>query len=76
MRPLPQIAGVVSAAGNIQATSGSVSSALAAILYDGSTAFPMSTVVALCAVAVLYLLVARPTSVALSASTRLNLGEA
>jgi DHA1 family bicyclomycin/chloramphenicol resistance-like MFS transporter len=63
MQPLPQIAGAVgAAAGSIQMTAGAVSSALVALLYDGSSALSMSAVMTLCSVAALasYLLVARP----------------
>jgi DHA1 family bicyclomycin/chloramphenicol resistance-like MFS transporter len=63
LRPFPHIAGAIgAAAGSVQMTSGSVSSALVAVLYDGSSAFSMTTVVMLCSVAALvsYLLAVRP----------------
>jgi DHA1 family bicyclomycin/chloramphenicol resistance-like MFS transporter len=63
LEPFPQIAGAIgAAAGSVQMTSGSVSSALVAVLYDGSSAFSMTTVVMLCSVATLvsYLLAVRP----------------
>jgi DHA1 family bicyclomycin/chloramphenicol resistance-like MFS transporter len=63
MQPLPQIAGSVgAAAGSLQMTAGAVSSALVALLYDGSSALSMTAIMTLCSVAGLasFLLVARP----------------
>jgi MFS transporter, DHA1 family, multidrug resistance protein len=58
----PRIAGAVgAAAGSVQMTSGAISSALAAVLYDGSSMLSTTTVITLGAVAGLVscLLIAR-----------------
>ncbi len=63
MQPLPQIAGVASAAaGCVQTLAGAGSSALVAILFDGHSALSMAAVMALSSLlaAAFYLRVARP----------------
>jgi DHA1 family bicyclomycin/chloramphenicol resistance-like MFS transporter len=63
MQPLPQIAGSVSAAaGCILIVTGSLSSGLAAIFFDGHSALSMTAVMAFCSLlaTVSYLLITRP----------------
>jgi MFS transporter, DHA1 family, multidrug resistance protein len=63
MRPLPEIAGAVSAtAGSIQLTAGAVSSAIVAVFFDGHSALSMTTVMAASSLLALaaFLLGARP----------------
>jgi MFS transporter, DHA1 family, multidrug resistance protein len=63
MQPLPDIAGAVgAAAGSIQMTAGSLSSALVAVLFDGRSALSMAVVMTVCSLLALlaYWLLARP----------------
>lgn len=63
MQPLPQFAGVASAAaGCIQILAGAGSSGLVAILFDGRSALSMTAVMTLCSLlaVISYLLIARP----------------
>jgi MFS transporter, DHA1 family, multidrug resistance protein len=63
MQPLPEIAGAVgAAAGSIQMSAGTVSSALVAVLFDGRSALSMAAVMAVSSLLALiaYWLLARP----------------
>ena len=63
MQPLPEIAGVVSAAaGSVQLTAWAVSSGLVSLLFDGRSALSMTAMMALCSLLGLcaYCLIARP----------------
>lgn len=54
LQPSPQIAGVVgAAAGSVQMTSGAISSALVAVLYNGSSTLSTTAVMTLGSVAML-----------------------